>query len=157
MTIINDKYLIDLIDEICCYHETHNDLHTYKKVINIMDSMLDLLEPLDINETEIRETGRKARECGDDEKLISIRKRLNKTRGDLYNSYKLKLYSRERLGRAEALRSLLFPYDEDNYSEFSNSMDYFVMNMENAGISSEIIYLKLKGEWEYFKRINNIN
>lgn len=32
-----------------------------------MDSMLDLLEPLDINETEIRENGRKARECGDDE------------------------------------------------------------------------------------------
>lgn len=73
-----DNSLIELVDEICYYHEINNNINTYKKIVNLMDNVLQLLEPFDIDETEIREEGRMARERGDNEKLVSIRKKLNK-------------------------------------------------------------------------------
>lgn len=146
-----DNSLIELVDEICYYHEINNNINTYKKIVNLMDNVLQLLEPFDIDETEIREEGRMARERGDNEKLVSIRKKLNKKKGIL------KLSGKEHLGRVDALRSVLFPYEEDKHSEHPNSMEYFVINMEKAGFSSKIIYSKLRDEWEYFKKMNNIN
>lgn len=155
MTDIHRDDLINLIDEICDYHEKHDDLDTYKRIINLKASVLVLLEPFDIDEMDVLIKGRAAREHGDDEKIKFIRKELGKKRSALYELRDSDC--KWLIGRIDALRDLFYTYDEgEGYGERSNTIDYFVIHMKEAGISRVAIYTKLKEEWERFKKINDI-
>ncbi|HAV1239769.1 TPA: hypothetical protein JGU28_004554 [Salmonella enterica] len=157
MIDIHRDNLANLIDEICYYHEEHDNLDTYKKVINLMKNVFILLEPFNVDEIDALIKWKVAWEHDDAEEIKSIRKELGRKRSELYNSYKLK-YSdcKWRIGRIDALRDLFYTYDEGE-SERSNSIDYFVIHMKEAGMSRDAIYVKLKDEWERFKTIHNIN
>ncbi|WP_170999077.1 hypothetical protein, partial [Escherichia coli] len=130
MTGIHRDDLVDLIDEICNCHEKHDNLDTYKKIINLMGNVLVLLEPFDINEAGTLIKWKTVWEHGDVEEIKSIRKELGRRRSELY---KLKGNDcKWRIGRIDALRDLFYTYDEGE-DERSNSIDYFVIHMKEAG------------------------
>lgn len=114
-----------------------------------------LLEPFDIAEMEVLIKGKAAWEHGDDEEIKYIRKELGRKRSALYELRGSDC--KWRIGRIDALRDLFYTYDEgEGYGERSNTIDYFVIHMKEAGVSRDAIYVKLKDEWKRFKKINNI-
>ncbi|MDF3828963.1 MULTISPECIES: hypothetical protein [unclassified Pseudocitrobacter] len=63
---MNTEHLIDLLDDVCSYHSAHNNYITFKKITNIMDKLLSLLEPFSLDEGEARDEGSICRKEGNE-------------------------------------------------------------------------------------------
>ncbi|HAV1239853.1 TPA: hypothetical protein JGU28_004659 [Salmonella enterica] len=142
---MHTKYLIDLLDDVCSYHAAHDNYITFKKITNIMDKLLSLLEPFNIDEAKARNEGRNAREEGNEEKITEIHNRLSKKWSELYD-----LQDEKNFRRLDVLLVFLSPYDYGkDESERPNIMDNFVIKMNEAGVLDDAIYTHLLKETDF--------
>ncbi|EDP9826122.1 hypothetical protein QE94_003945 [Salmonella enterica subsp. enterica] len=142
---MHTKYLIDLLDDVCSYHAAHDNYITFRKITNIMDKLLSLLEPFNIDEAEARNEGRNAREEGNEKKVIEIHNRLSKKWSALYE-----LQDEKNFRRLGVLLVFLSPYDYGkDEDERPNIMDNFVMRMNEVGVSDDEVYTHLLKETDF--------